>query len=201
MNPTLIISLFLIVPGGLLAFANWWWLYLSYHTKRNYSPVPFFGAALLGIGMFNIPVTRPLCWMAVVLDYGTLAFIMASPRLAQELWNTSCFNLVREYSGQAGIKTVYLRLFRRGIFTIRLEVKLPPAVCGLSSRGNVGTWQRDGTRLKLQIGRESSVYDVVTNEPMETLRQSIGFPSWEISHESSLAGIDFVLTRGRGEKT
>jgi hypothetical protein len=201
MNPTLIITLFLIVPGGLLAFANWWWLYLSYHTKRNHSPMPFFGAALLGVGMFNIPVTRPLCWIALILDYGTLAFLMASPRLAQEWWNTSWFNLVREYSGQAGIKTVNLRLFRRGIFTIRLEVKLPPAVCGLSSRGNVGTWQRDGTRLILQIGRESSVYDVVADESIETLRQSIGFPSWESSNESSLASIDFMFTTGRVVKT
>ena len=180
--------------GGLLSFANWWSVYQSYRTKRFHSAIPFFGATLLGLGMLMIPSTRPYAWSAVLLDYGTLAFLIASPKLARDAWNTSRFSLLFEYLGTAGMKTVHLRLFRRGIFTIRLQLHRPTGQAGLVGTGTIGTWQRDGKLLKLATERETAAFDVIQTEPTELLRQSTGFPTWEKSQELSLASIDFIQT-------
>lgn len=144
--------------------------------------------------MLLIPTTRSYAWTALILDYGTLAFLIASPRLIREAWSTSRINLQCEYLGEAGMKTVHLRLFRRGIFTIRLHLHRPSGECGLISSGTIGTWQRDGTRLKLHTERESAVFDVVRDSPTEALQQSTGFVTWESSHDLSLASIEFVQT-------
>ena len=191
------IAIILISLGGLLSFTNWWSVYWSYRTKRFHSAVPFFGAALLGVGMSLIPTIRPYAWSALILDYGTLAFLLASPRLIREFWNTSRFNLLCEYLGQAGMKTVHLRLFKRGIFTVRLELHRPPGECGLVGTGTIGTWKRDGTQLTLSTGKETAAFNTIQNSSAETLRQSEGFPSWEKSNELSLASIDFIQTTKR----
>ena len=137
---------------------------------------------------------RPYAWSAVLLDCGTLAFLIASPRLAREAWNTSRFSLLFEYLGTAGMKTVHLRLFRRGMFTIRLQLHRPPGETGLVGTGTIGTWQRDGKSVKLATERETAAFDVIQTKPTELLRQSTGFPSWEKSQELSLANIDFIQT-------
>jgi hypothetical protein len=191
-NSTFVIAISLVVLGGLIAVANWWSVISSFRTKRFHSAVPLLGAVLLGTGMFLLPATRPFCLIAVVIDYGTLALLLASPRLVREVWSTSKFNLVSEYLGQAGMKTVYLRLFRRGVFTIRLQLHRPAGERGLVGTGTVGRWQRDGTRLTLRTEQESAVFDVVRGAPDEVLGQSVGFQSWEGSDELSLAGIEFV---------
>jgi hypothetical protein len=184
----------LMAFGGLIALANWWSLYWTYHTKQFHSAVPLLGAVLLATGMLILPATRPYCWIALALDYGTLALLLASPRIVREAWGTCRFNLVSEYVGQTDVKTAYLRLSRRGIFTIRLKLQRRPGECGLVGAGTVGTWQREGKRVTLSTGRESAVFDVLCDAPKETLRQSVGFPSWESSRDHSLASIDFVQT-------
>jgi hypothetical protein len=192
MNITNTKAAVLMVLGGLIAFANWWSVYWSYRTKRFHSAVPLVGAALLGAGMFTIPATRPYCWIALILDYGTLALLVASPQLFRELWSTSRFNLVSEYLGEAGLKTVYLRLFRRGVFTIHLQFHRRPGECGLGRIGTTGTWQREGTHLMLCTEQESAVFDLIRETPTQTLRQSVGFRSWESSPELSLGSIEFI---------
>jgi hypothetical protein len=194
LNMAVAIAVTLMAFGGLIAFGNWWNIYWTYHTKRFHSPVPLLGAALLGMGMFILSATRPYCWTALVLDYGTLALLFASPRIVREAWGTSRFNLVSEYLGKTGVKTAWLRLFRRGIFTIRLELHRQPGEYGLISTGTVGTWQREGKSVTLSTGQESAIFDVMRDAPKETLHQSVGFPGWERSHDHSLANIDFVQT-------
>lgn len=183
-----------MVLGGLLSFANWWSVYQSYRTKRFHSAIPLFGAAFLGLGMLIIPSTRPYAWSALILDYGTLAFLLASPKLAREAWDTSRFNLLVEYLGSAGIKTVRLRLFRRGIFTIRLQLHRPPGETGLVDAGACGTWQHEGKSLKLATEQETATFDLIRGGAAESLKQSAGFPSWEKSQDLSLANIDFIQT-------
>lgn len=190
-------AIILISLGGLLSFANWWSVYQSYHTKRFHSAIPFFGAAFLAAGMLIIPTTRIYAWSALILDYGTLAFLLACPQFFREIWDTSRFNLLYEYLGQAGMKTVHLRLFKRGIFTIRLELHRPPGEFGLVGTGTIGTWQREGEKLTLSTSKETAAFDVIQNSATETLRQSDGFPSWEKSNDLSLRSIDFVQTQKR----
>jgi hypothetical protein len=187
----------LMTIGGLLCFANWWSVISSCITRRFHSAVPLVGAALLGVGMFMNSATRPYAWSALILDYGTLAFLFASPRLIHEVWSTSRFNLLCEYLGEADIKTVRLCFFRHGIFTIRLHLRRPPGECGLVSTGTIGTWKRDGERLTLRTASETAVFDLIQDSPAETFRQSTGFTSWENNHEQSLAGIDFVQIQKR----
>jgi hypothetical protein len=189
----------LIVLGVFVALLNWWSLYSSYRDKRFYSPVPLVGATLLGAGMFILPTCRRYCWSAIFLDYGTLALLAAFPVLAREAWSTSTFNLMCEYLGQADTRTVHLRLFRRGIFTIRLEVRRSPGECGLTSAGQIGTWRRKGSQLTLQVKGESALFEAIGDAPTEMLRQSLGFPSWESSTDLSLSEVDFVITQNNGE--
>lgn len=106
-----IIATTLIVLGGLLCFANWMSVLQSILTKKFHSAVPFFGAGLLGSGMLLLPATRHWAWLAILLDYGTLAFIIALPHLIRESWNTSQFNLLHDYSGKIENKSVRLCYF------------------------------------------------------------------------------------------
>jgi len=79
--------------------------------------------------------------------FTTADVVAAFPVLAREAWSTSRFNLLCEYLGQAATRTVHLRLFRRGIFTIRLEVRRSPGEGSLTSAGQIGTWRREGSQL------------------------------------------------------
>ncbi len=186
------ISIVLILIGGFVAFVNWFSFFQSYSTKRFHSTVPLIGAVLLGGGMFILPATRSYCWSALFLDYGTLALLLAFPNLFREFWSTRRFNLVSEYLGQAEKKTACLRLFKNGVFTIRLQLSRPPNECGLVNVGTTGKWQRDGNRIKLSTKEESASFEVIHDAPIESLRQSLGFVSWENKDEMSLAGIEFV---------
>src|SRR5207249_2124747 len=84
--------------------------------------IPPIGAAFLAGGMLLQPITRPYAWVAVLVDYGALVFLVAVPFIVREIWRTSRYNLLEEYIGEQGNKTVTLRLFRRGIFTIQVQV-------------------------------------------------------------------------------
>jgi hypothetical protein len=70
--------------GGLVSLANWAALVQSMLRRRFVSAVPLFGAALLAAGLLLHPRSRPYAWLAVVLDYGTLALLIALPRLIRE---------------------------------------------------------------------------------------------------------------------
>jgi hypothetical protein len=189
MNLTVIIAAVSIALGGLVALGNWWNVFLSYHTKRFHSPVPLIGAGLLGSGMYVLPATRPYCWAALILDVGTLALLFAVPQIVRDACGTSRFNLVSEYVAQTSTRAVYLRLFRRGIFTVRQQLHRGLII------SRVGEWRREGDRLTFCLGDESAVFDVVRDIPTEMLRQAVGFPSWEKHQEFSLADIKF--SRGR----
>ena len=200
-------SIFVLLGGLFVLIATnnaiLWWRQFVLKRERTPSVVPFIGGMLgyVGLRASSVEVISNYAWLALLLDVGCGPYlVLAVTFLLPEIWSTSRFNLLREYLGQQGIKTVYLRLFRRGIFTIQLHFQRPPGELGLTQRGAVGKWHRHGGRLTLQRDAEgeSAVFEVVPGAPWETLRQFVGFPSWENSHESSLASIDFVLTNRRG---
>jgi len=185
-----IIATTLIVLGGLLCFANWMSVLQSILTKKFHSAVPFFGAGLLGSGMLLLPATRHWAWLAILLDYGTLAFIIALPHLIRESWNTSQFNLLHDYSGKIENKSVRLCLFRRGIFTIRITIQRPVGQSGLTGTGTIGTWSITDEKLKLEIhGGDFALFNVSKMSDSEFLQQENRFPRFEKDRETSLAGI------------
>jgi hypothetical protein len=146
--------------------------------------------------MWMLPVTRPYAWAGVFLDYGTLIVVLRLPRLANELWSTSRFNLLSEYVGHRGSMSACLRLFRKGRFTLVQRIDRPPGTLGFMGRSMPGTWQREGNRVILLHGAERAVLEVVQKEP-KALQWTTGFPSTERNEELSLAGINLSLRTGR----
>jgi len=162
----------------------------SWLTKKFHSAVPIFGAILLGVGMLLIPTTRYWAWLAIPLDYGTLALIIASPRLFREPWNTRQYNLLHEYLGETENITARLRFFRRGIFTIRIHIKRQPGQTGLISAGTVGTWHLENEKLKLKsYDNHYAVFQLTKFPNSEFLQQESGFSCFETNQETSLVGM------------
>lgn len=162
----------------------------SWLTKKFHSAFPFFGATLLGVGMLLIPATRYWAWLAIPLDYGTLTFIIASPRLFRDAWNTSQFNLLHEYLGKIDNKTARLRFFRRGIFPIRINIERSPGQTGLISTGTVGTWHLENEKLKLNsYDNQYAVFQLTKFSDSEFLQQENGFRCFETNQETSLVGM------------
>jgi hypothetical protein len=113
-----------------------------------------------------VEVISNYAWLALLLDVGCGPYlVLALTFLLPEIWSTSRFNLLREYLGQQGIKTVYLRLFRRGIFTIQLHFQRPPGELGLTQCGAVGKWHRHGSRLTLAALLYNASSDWTTRPP------------------------------------
>lgn len=166
-------------------------------TGRFHSTVPLIGAGFLGAGLFLLPATRMFCWMALVLDFGTFELLIALPKIFSELWSTSGWNLMAEYQGSAGNKSVCLRLFRRSVFTMRLQIQRPPGECGLTQAGTIGTWRRDGMRLTLKADGGEAVFEVRGVPGGEALRQTTGFPAWAGSEDRDLNGIELSPTGNR----
>lgn len=182
----------LILLGAIVALANWWSLYSSLRTKKFCSPVPLAGAMFLGGGMFLLPAARPYCWSALLIDYGTLSLLLAAPRIAGEIWSTSRRNLVSEYLGHSGNRTVRLCLFKKQIFTLRLAIQRKEGEPGLVSYGSTGTWQIHEGRLTLQSQNEVAVFDVLAGARNHAILQATGFPTWESNPELTLAGIQLM---------
>ena len=146
-----------------------------------------------------LPGTRPFAWVALLVDYGTLAFLLALPRMADELWSTSRFNLLEEFAGRRDNRRVCLRLFRRGVFTLEYEIHRPPGEFGLTRAGTIGSWKREQSRLLLDRGGDSAVFDTVADGEHETLLQVTGFCANEQA-ELALTGIELRLMYRRAAR-
>jgi hypothetical protein len=184
----------LLFLGGVIALSNWFCLYKRHRIGRGYSSVPLIGGVLLVTGMWMLPATRPYAWAGIFLDYGTLNFALGLPRLANELWRTSRFNLLTEYVGHRGSMAAHLRLFRKGHFTLVQRIDRPPGTMGIIKRSMPGTWQPEGNRVILRHGAEMAILEVLEKEP-EALQWTAGFPSTERNEELSLAGV--ILRAGQ----
>jgi hypothetical protein len=179
--------------GAFFSLMNWAYLLAALRSGRFHSPIPLVGAICLGFGALLLPVFRWYAWAAVLLDIGTLAFLVALPRIAQELWATSRFNLLEEFVGQRGVTTVRLNLFRRGVFTLNWDRKRSPGEFGLIGMGNVGIWGKEMDMLVLRIGDARAVFRLLPETSKEGWSQLVGFPHCEENPELSLEGLELIL--------
>ena len=184
--------------GGLIALMNWLSIYQTWRTGRFCSPIPLIGGAFLAGGMLLLPGTRPYTWTAVILDYGTLVVLIALPWIVGEFWRTSRYNLLEEYVADHGIKTVYLRLFRKGVFTIEQHFRRQTGESGLISAGTIGEWKRERDRLMLRLDGQSAEFESLPGIESEGLRQVVGFPDYESNGDLALAGIELRIRYKRG---
>jgi hypothetical protein len=122
-----IIAIIALVIGGLISSGNWSTIYQSHKDKRHVSTIPILGAIFLGIGLTYFKATRPLALLCLIADYGTLLLIISTPRLINEAWKTSRFNLVNALAGCSQYTEYKLNLYKKGIFVIRAKVNPPQA--------------------------------------------------------------------------
>jgi len=193
-------GLFVFIAGNNAVLA---WRRIVCKREKTPSMIPFLGGILGYAGGRLAPVEAlaDRAWLALILDVGSGPYLVFGLCIVlPELWRTSRFNLVRAYVGQKGIKTVWLRLFRRGIFTIEQRFERPREQTGLTACSTTGRWHRDGERLVLEDdgGGDPAVFKIVAGRPTETLRQAAGFAMWENAGEAALADIDLILTNKRG---
>ncbi len=182
MPPIVAWSLFVLLGGlfVLIATSNavLWWRAFVLKQEKTPSVVPLIGGILGYVGLSASPVEAisSWAWLALLLDVGCGPYLLlALTSVLPELWSTSRFNLLRQYLGHQGSRTVQLRLYRRGIFTIRQHFQRPPGEPGLIECGTIGRWHQVGSRLTLQrdAESESAVFDVVPGAQVETLQQSV----------------------------
>lgn len=181
----------LLVLGGLVSLLNWLTLCFTWRTGQFRSAVPLVGALFLGAGMLLVPAVRPFAWLALLLDYGTLAFLYALPRLIKEFWNTSSFRILQTYTGQSHSKTVEIRLYRAGVCTLRQTFLRKKGETGLLQSGNIGTWLREGDRLVLMLQGGKAIFKTAPEAVSETLVLEQGFQVYE---EGDLSLRDIGLT-------
>ena len=193
---SIIIAVVCFILGGCIATMNWYSIYASYRERRFISAAPLFGGLLLGIGFLLLPQTRRYFWTAIFLDWGMLVVFIALPRMISEFWRTSRTNLLEEYTGQYGNRTVRLCLFRKAIFVLEQEIMRVKGECGIkcgvTGISQIGAWRREDNRLLLTIGGETTVFEFAADSP-EIIRQTGEPASCKESAELSLAGSE--LTR------
>ena len=111
---------------------------------KNVSPAPLVGGALLAIGFLGFETTRPYWWLAVFIDFGTLALLLALPMLISEMWAHSDRNALHIFESTIDDRTVNIRLFKNGdcVINISFDPPRPHGAYGnlAVSAGFVGKW-------------------------------------------------------------
>ncbi len=124
---------------------------VSWRTGRHVFPifVPFIGPTLL-VGWLlrrGVPVWALL--MPWVTDIGTLAFLLAAPRLAREWWETSLLTRVAILAGKHGSAEATVSLHRSGRYFLRKEWQRSPGEFGILGMGELGDFEWQDTDLRL----------------------------------------------------
>jgi hypothetical protein len=180
----------LILLGGYLSLFNWAALISSLVTRRFTSGVPLFGAGFLAAGAALVPTLRPYAWAAILIDWGTLSFLVALPWIAWSMFSTSHFTLVEEYAASKEKLKVRMRLFQRGICTIRWDVERNPGEFGIASAGREGTWKRENESLIITIGQDNLVFTTSSESGAIVLRQSVASEYQRSDAQPSLEGVE-----------
>jgi len=140
--------------GSLIALYNWATVYLSWRTKKFVSSIPIFGALFLGLGLIFFEKTRYYALLCLVADYGTLILIASLPRLIKEECKTSNFNLIQTFAGKSKCTEYVLKLYKKGLFVIKVEVEPSQRVNGhgakISQFGFIGKWEEDKGTIELK---------------------------------------------------
>jgi hypothetical protein len=146
------------------------------------------------IGFYQIPSLRKWCWVAVLLDYGSVVFLIALPKVARELWQTSRINLVMAFAGENNTKEVIIRLYKTGVFVIRHRISRNEGEVGLVESSDLGRWHKKDGGIVLRL-RDDTV----------SLRQqgSIWKIDQSFSHhiadpDLNVQGLDFRKTHEKG---
>ncbi|MBV6457644.1 MAG: hypothetical protein HONBIEJF_00761 [Fimbriimonadaceae bacterium] len=118
---------------------------------RYSSPVPLVGGGMLFAGLWQVSSARPFAWLALALDWGTASFLIASPRHVKEIWSTSRFCLLEEYTGQNETLKATLQLFRGQLWVLRRDYKPKREEGGRVSLSMTGHYRYEDGLLILEL--------------------------------------------------
>jgi hypothetical protein len=99
----------------LVAALNWFIFLRNYVKREQYvSMIPLIGGLAGCVGCALVSDLRVYAWAPLLLDPATLMHLLALPFILKEVWQTSRFNLVREYEASGAGKTVVTLRFKTG---------------------------------------------------------------------------------------
>jgi hypothetical protein len=163
------------------------------------STIPLIGGIAGALGCLGFEALQPYAWAPLMLDPGSAGFlVLALPGIARERWRFSSFNLLREYRATGdGTKTGTLRLYKSGVFVLRLDFHRAENELGISQFSRVGTWQETTAGLKLMTrdGKSAELSRQGENHPA-TLAVASDFPTYQTDAELALAGLAFAEVTG-----
>lgn len=189
-------AIIMITLGSIISLLNWMTLYESRRTKKFVSSVPIFGALCLGLGLASFEKSRSYAFLCVVVDYGTLVFIISIPSLVKQFWEISRFNLLDTFVAHTMHTEYKLKLYKKGIFAIEAEVKPPQIIdergTKVSHFGFQGKWEdKEGTIQLTEFQDDRTVKLTRTGD--RYLATEFDYPQDKEFSYDSLNEIEFVL--------
>ena len=185
------LTIVLIVLWFLIVLINARSFYDTHIRRRFASSIPIIGGLLGAVGCYQIPSLRKWCWVPVLLDYGSITFLLALPRVVRELWQTSRLNLVHEFTGKDHHKEVKIRLYKAGVFTLKHQFARPKRSAGLLTASRIGSWSATDGTIVLTDGEDS-----LTLQPLgETWKVNRSTSHYRNDSELAIAHLEFQETR------
>lgn len=119
--------------------------------KKHSSPlyIPFIGPVLLTIWIISSHSHLWLVLIAWICDIGTIAFMIASPRLILDWWNTCSFTRILNLHSSYGIQRAKLSFHSTGRYFLHKEWHHPPGEYGTISVGDGGHFVRKGDVIEM----------------------------------------------------
>ena len=192
----MIFAISAIVLGCLLSMLNWVSIIQSARAKRFVSPVPLIGALFLGLGLAYFEKTRAYAILSVVADYGTLALILALPRLTREFWETSKVNLINTYIAISQYPRYELRLYKKGVFVINVKFEPPQTAndhgAKISEFSLQGKWEGSENDIECRQYADDRVLRLV-DKGDGYLAEESNYPQDRKYPYDHIDGIRFVL--------
>ena len=183
--------------GLLLAAFNWGTL-VPRRDNRNVSPAPLAGGILLASGFLGFDATRPYWWLAILIDYGTFALLLASPMIIGEMWAHSDRNALHIFDSTIDDRTVTIRLFKNGdsVINISFDPPRPHGAYGdlAVSAGFVGKWRACGGHFEVNEYASGRKLRISRNAE-KRYRLSENYPDGDDPSIYALDGIDVDATR------
>jgi hypothetical protein len=151
--------------------------------------IPFVGPVLLTWWVFIAGQTRWLIPLAWLLDLGTIAVLVALPRLSREWWQLSVFTHLTTLRGSHGIEKVILTLHRGGRYCLKKSWDRSHGELGVVGLGETGTFIDDGDVLKLESHHgltrrlqraDTNAFDVAEPETGRPELQSYSLHGWRL---------------------
>ena len=162
----------------------------SWRYQRHVSPIfiPFVGPILLTCWI--ILDQRPLWAIPIVwlLDIGTLMFLLVTPRLIRDWWQTSSFTRRLKLQGSVGIEAATLTFHTGGRYLLEKCWNRPPETNGIIGLGEIGTYVEinSGYELTAHHGLRRVLRSIDNQTPERSFSVSEDSPSKE--NANSLEG-------------